>query len=102
MNKLEEAMGRMNHIEQDIEAMIYAIGDSTRKYTEDELLNMLIGMNQLHKTRYEMMLQDYEVNKMIYQPSDPIQDGMKTVYKDTANVKKKIDDLTKLRGANDV
>ena len=43
-----------------------------------------------------------EVNKMIYQPSDPIQDGMKTVYKDNANVKKKIDDLTKLRGANDV
>ena len=43
-----------------------------------------------------------EVNKMIYQPSDPIQDGMKTVYKDNANVKKKLDDLTKLRGANDV
>ena len=43
-----------------------------------------------------------EVNKMIYQPSDPIQDGMKTVYKDNANVKKKIDDLTRLRGANDV
>ena len=43
-----------------------------------------------------------EVNKKIYQPSDPIQDGMKTVYKDNANVKKKIDDLTKLRGANDV
>tara|TARA_Y100000015_G_C2376438_1_gene82749 strand:+ start:539 stop:865 length:327 start_codon:yes stop_codon:yes gene_type:complete len=60
MNKLEEAMGRLNHIEQDIEAMMYAIGDSTRKYTEDELLNMLIGMNQLHKTRYEMMWQEYE------------------------------------------
>lgn len=63
MNKLEEAMGRMNHIEQDIEAMIYAIGDSTRRYTEDELLNMLIGMNQLHKTRYEMMWQEYEANR---------------------------------------
>ena len=60
MNKLEETMGRMNHIEQDIEAMIYAIGDSARKYTEDELLNMLIGMNHLHKTRYEMMWQEYE------------------------------------------
>lgn len=63
MNKLEEAMGRMNHIEQDIEAMIYAIGDSPRRFTEDELLNMLIGMSQLHKTRYEMMWQEYEVNK---------------------------------------
>jgi hypothetical protein len=66
MNKLEEAMGRMNHIEQDIEAMIYTIGDSARKYTEDELLNMLIGMNQLHKARYEMMWQEYEVNKKKY------------------------------------
>ena len=66
MNKLEESMGRMNHIEQDIEAMIYAIGDSTRRFTEDELLNMLIGMNQLHKTRYEMMWQEYEVNQKKY------------------------------------
>ena len=53
-------MGRANHIQQDIEAMIYAIGDSARQYTEDELLNMLIGMSQLHKTRYEMMWQEYE------------------------------------------
>ena len=65
MNNLEEAMGRMNHIEQDIEAMLFAIGDSSRRFTEDELLNMLIGMNQLHKTRYEMMWQEYETFKKI-------------------------------------
>lgn len=59
MNKLEEAMSNMSNIEDDIDAMIYAIGDSARKYTEDELLNMLIGMSQLHKTRYEMMWQEY-------------------------------------------
>ena len=53
MNKLEEAMGNMSNIQDDIDALIYAIGDSARKYTEDELLNMLIGMSQLHKTRYE-------------------------------------------------
>lgn len=53
-------MGRTNHIQQDIDAMIYAVGDSARQYTEDELLNMLIGMSQLHKTRYEMMWQEYE------------------------------------------
>ena len=60
MNKLEEAMGRLNHIEQDIEAMIYAIGDSTRRFTEDELLNMLIGMKQLHDTRYQKMWNVFE------------------------------------------
>mgnify|MGYP003114189602 CR=1 FL=1 len=43
-----------------------------------------------------------EVNKMIYQPSEPIQDGMKTVYKDNAIVKKKIDDLTDMNNLNNL
>ena len=60
MNKLEEAMSNMSNIKDDIDAVIYAIGDAPRKYTEDELLNMLIGMSQLHKTRYDMMWQEYE------------------------------------------
>ena len=60
MNKLEEAMGNMSQIQSDIDAMIYAIGDSPRNYTEDELLNMLIGMSQLHQTRYDAMWQEYE------------------------------------------
>lgn len=61
MNKLEEAMGNMSQIQSDIDAIIYAIGDSPRKYTEDELLNMLIGMSQLHQTRYDAMWQEYEI-----------------------------------------
>ena len=60
MNKLEEAMGNMSNIKDDIDAVIYAIGDAPRKYTEDELLNMLIGMSQLHQTRYDIMWQEYE------------------------------------------
>ena len=60
MNKLEEAMGNMSNVQDDIDALIYAIGDAPRKYTEDELLNMLIGMSQLHKTRYDTMWQEYE------------------------------------------
>lgn len=63
MNKLEEAMSNMSNIQNDIDALIYAIGDSPRKYTEDELLNMLIGMSQLHKTRYDMMWQEYATFK---------------------------------------
>ena len=53
MNKLEQAMGTMSEIQSDIDTMMYAIGDSPRQYTEDELLNMLIGMSQLHQTRYD-------------------------------------------------
>ena len=63
MNKLEQAMGMMSEIQSDIDTMIYAIGDSPRKYTEDELLNMLIGMSQLHQTRYDNLWVEYENSK---------------------------------------
>jgi hypothetical protein len=60
MNKLEQAMGTMSDIQSDIDTMIYAIGDAPRTYTEDELLNMLIGMSQLHQTRYDNLWVQYE------------------------------------------
>ena len=60
MNKLEQAMGMMSEIQSDIDTMMYAIGDSPRQYTEDELLNMLIGMSQLHQTRYDNLWLEYD------------------------------------------
>jgi hypothetical protein len=60
MNKLEEAMGNLNNIQDDIDAVIYAIGDSPKQYTDDELLNMLIGMSQLHQTWYDKLWVEYE------------------------------------------
>ena len=60
MNKLEQAMGMMSEIQSDIDTIMYAIGDSPRKHTEDELLNMLIGMSQLHQTRYDKLWVEYE------------------------------------------
>ncbi|NBV58056.1 MAG: hypothetical protein EBR72_09745 [Bacteroidetes bacterium] len=60
MNKLEEAMGNLNNIQDDIDAVIYAIGDSPQQYTEDELLNMLMGMSQLHQTWYDKLWVEYE------------------------------------------
>jgi hypothetical protein len=53
--ELEDAMSDLHQIGEDIETIIYAIGDSTIKHTEDQLLNMLIGMKQLHDTRYQKM-----------------------------------------------
>ena len=52
---LEEAIGQMAQTTNDIETIIYAIGDSPIKHTEDEILNMLIGIKQLHETRYQKM-----------------------------------------------
>ena len=60
MNKLEQVMGNLNNIQDDIDAVIYAIGDSPQQYTEDELLNMLMGMSQLHQTWYDKLWVEYE------------------------------------------
>ena len=70
MNKLEQAMGNMSNIQDNIDALIYAIGDSPRKYTEDELLNMLIGMSQLHQTWYDKLWVEYENFRREYNAFD--------------------------------
>ena len=57
---LEEDISNLNQIGEDIETMIYAIGDSPNKHTEDQLLNMLIGIKQLHDARYEKMWTTFE------------------------------------------
>lgn len=58
--ELEDAMSDLYQVGNDIEAIIYAIGDSPVKHTEDQLLNMLIGMKQMHETRYQKMWNIFE------------------------------------------
>ena len=58
--ELEDAMSDLHQVGQDIETIIYAIGDSPIKHTEDQLLNMLIGMKQMHETRYQKMWNIFE------------------------------------------
>ncbi len=60
MNKLEQAIANMSNIHEDINTLMYAIGDAPRQYTEDELLNMLIGMSQLHQTLYDKLWVEYQ------------------------------------------
>ena len=57
---LEEAMSNVDQISEDMETIIYAVGDSPKALTEDELLNMLIGVKQLHETRYRKMWSIFE------------------------------------------
>ena len=58
--ELEDAMSNLSLVGEDIETMIYAIGECPIKHTEDQLLNMLIGMKQLHDTRYQKMWDTFE------------------------------------------
>jgi hypothetical protein len=70
MNKLEQAIGNMSNIHEDIDTLMYAIGDAPRQYTEDELLNMLIGMSQLHQTLYDKLWVEYQNFKQEHRVSD--------------------------------
>ena len=57
---LEEAIGQMAQLPNDIDTIIYAVGDAPEPATEDELLNMLIGVKQLHESRYQKMWSTFE------------------------------------------
>jgi hypothetical protein len=70
MNKLEDAMSNMSNIQDSLDTLIYAIGDAPRKYTEDELLNMLMGASQLHQTCYDNLWMEYENFKREHQTFD--------------------------------
>ena len=53
--EFESAMAGTYNILEEMETLLYVIGDSARNYTEDEMMNMLIGMLDLQKARYEKM-----------------------------------------------
>ena len=57
---LEEDISNAFRIIEDIEAIIYKIGDSPIRPTEDELLNMHIGIAELGKVRHEKLTNTFE------------------------------------------
>jgi hypothetical protein len=65
---LEEAMSGMLAINDELELIIHKVGDCETAPTEDELLNMLIGVIELNKVRYEKLwgiFEDLIKNKKI-------------------------------------
>ena len=51
--ELEEAISEVFTTNEELETLLYRIGDSPVTPTEDEILNMLIGIIELNKVRYE-------------------------------------------------
>ena len=51
--ELEEHLGDCASIQEELEAILYKVGDSPNPPTEDELANMLIGVIELSKVRHE-------------------------------------------------
>jgi hypothetical protein len=55
MEQFESDMCDMYQLKDELETVLYKVGDSPVEPTEDQLMNMLIGMIELHKVRYEKM-----------------------------------------------
>jgi len=57
---LEDAMSRMLDTNNEIDDLIYKVGDCPEKPDEDEILNMLIGIKSLNESRYSRMWMIFE------------------------------------------
>jgi len=58
--KLEEQLSDCASVEQELETIMYKVGDSSTPPTEDELVNMLIGVIELCKVRHERVFTTFE------------------------------------------
>ena len=57
---LEEAISEVFTTNEELETLLYRIGDSPVTPSEDELMNMLIGIIELNKVRYEKLWNTFE------------------------------------------
>ena len=53
MEQFESDMSDTYNIFNELETILYKVGDAPTQPTEDQLMNMLIGVMDLHKVRYE-------------------------------------------------
>ena len=57
---LEEAITEFSAYDEELETVICRMGDFPVTPTEDELLNMLIGIKELNKVRFEKLWSTFE------------------------------------------
>ncbi len=57
---LEERITDIGQVEDELEQLLYKIGDSPSPPTEDELMNIIIGMKELCNIRYERLWKCFE------------------------------------------
>ena len=53
-------MSALHNLSDDIDTVIHSYADAKIRPTEDDMLNMLIGIKALHETRYQRMWQTFE------------------------------------------
>jgi len=57
---LEEAISDVFSSNEELETLLYRIGDSPVTPSEDEVMNILIGIIALNKVRYEKLWNTFE------------------------------------------
>ena len=57
---LEEAISDIFTSNEELETLLYRIGDSPVTPSEDEVMNILIGIIALNKVRYEKLWNTFE------------------------------------------
>lgn len=57
---LEEALSQLCSVEDDIDIVLHTYMDAKIRPTEDQMANMLIGIKELHKARYQRVWQIFE------------------------------------------
>ena len=57
---LEEAITEVFAYDEELETIIYKLGNSPAPPREDEMRNMLIGIKELNKARFEKLWNTFE------------------------------------------
>ena len=60
VHKLEEKIMDCWSVCNDLETVFRQLGDGEREPTPDELMNTLMGMQQLYQWKFEQLLSKYE------------------------------------------
>ena len=57
-----------NIVQENLNTIMYAVGDSSKPFTEDTLLNMLIGVSQLHESNTNRLLDKITASEWFGEP----------------------------------
>lgn len=60
MMEFEKAMGDMSDVDDELGILLYAVGDSRVRPTDDQIMNMIIGIKEMQKFRYLQLQDEYE------------------------------------------
>ena len=58
--ELESEMMKVGQIEVDLESLLHKVMDDPNPPTEDELVNLIIGMMSMHRIRFDKMFATFE------------------------------------------